>query len=312
MKKSIGIMCATFNEEQNIQKLVDAIDAQLAELNDLINYRIVFIDNDSEDQTQKILRDIANSKSHVSCIFNERNYGANRSSFHGMLETPGDAVVMMCSDFQDPPELLPELVKRWLNGERVIMCRKSSSDEKVGYRILRAAYYRFLAFSHPMYRDIIGCTGFGIYDRKVIERLRSIDDNYPFFRGLIAETCSSIEYLEYRRPFRMAGRSSMNLYRLWDEGVIGLINNSKVAIRFITIFGVFCAFVSCIFALVAVCLKLFYWDLFPMGVAPILLLQLFSVGCVMFSLGIIGEYVGAIYTQSIGRSCVYEKERLNL
>jgi hypothetical protein len=162
-----------------------------------------------------------------------------------------------------------------------------------------------------MYRDVIGCTGFGIYDRSIIDRLQTVKDSTPFFRGLVAEVCSSISHFDYDRPQRLVGSSSANLYRLWDEGVIGLMNNSKIAIRVISIFGIFCALLSAIFAIVVIVLKIMYWDLFPIGIIPLFLLQLFSVGCIMLCLGAVGEYVGAIYTQAIGRQRVYEKERLD-
>jgi polyisoprenyl-phosphate glycosyltransferase len=310
MKKTIGIMCATFNEEENVELLVKAIDSSLAELSDEISYKILFIDNDSEDGTQNILREIAKSHNHVSCIFNERNYGANRSAFHGMLQCPGDAVIMMCADFQDPPEVLPKIIRKWLAGDRVVMCRKASSSDGFGYKLLRASYYRVLAFSHPMYRDIIGCTGFGIYDRSIIDRLQTVKDSTPFFRGLVAEVCSSITHFDYDRPQRLEGSSSTNLYRLWDEGVIGLMNNSKIAIRVISIFGIFCALLSVIIGFLVIFLKIMYWDLFPIGIIPLFLLQLFSIGCIMLCLGAVGEYIGAIYTQSIGRQRVFEKERI--
>ena len=213
-------------------------------------------------------------------------------------------------DFQDP-DLLPKLIRQWKEGATVVMCRKTSSDELLSYKLLRRLYYRILAFSHPMYKDIKGCTGFGIYDRKVIDRLSNIRDNYPFFRGLVAEVCSDIHYLDYRRPARVAGKSSMNFFKLWDEGIVGLINNSKVAIRLVTLIGTACAVVSVLAGITAIGLKIYFWDHFPMGVIPIILLQLFSVGCIMLSLGILGEYIGGIYTQSIGRSRVYEKKRIN-
>ena len=269
---------------------------------------ILFIDNASTDETQKKLEAIALKNPKVRCIFNERNYGANRSSFHGMLQCPGDAVVMMCADFQDPPELLPILAKRWLEGSRVVMCRKQKTSERWPLKLLRFSYYKILAASHPMYREIVGCTGFGIYDRSIIERLDRVDDTYPFFRGLVAEVCSPIEHLDYERPNRVAGTSSMNIYRLWDEGVVGLMNNSKLSIRLISLMGLllcsrgFNRVSNCDGTEATILAVISHWDN-PHGIA-----STFSVGCIMLSLGVLGEYIGGIYTQSIGRERVYEKK----
>ena len=307
----IGIMCATFNEEENVERLVASIEDAFSEYEGEFQLNILFIDNASTDETPKKLEAIALKNPKVRCIFNERNYGANRSSFHGMLQCPGDAVVMMCADFQDPPELLPILAKKWLEGSRVVMCRKQKTSERWPLKFLRFSYYKILAASHPMYREIVGCTGFGIYDRSIIDRLNRVDDTYPFFRGLVAEVCSPIEHLDYERPNRLAGTSSMNIYRLWDEGVVGLMNNSKLSIRLISLMGLCCALGALIASAIAMVLKLLFWQLFPIGIIPMVLLQLFSVGCIMLSLGVLGEYIGGIYTQSIGRDRVYEKRRLN-
>ena len=179
-------------------------------------------------------------------------------------------------------------------------------------RSLRRCYYKALNASNPIYASVQNCTGFGIYDRAVIERLKTIRDPFPFFRGVVAEVVGDMKHVPYHRPKRALGKSKMNLFSLWDEGVVGLINNSKLAIRITTLTGILISFLSFVAAFVYFCLKVSYWAAFPMGIAPLIILQLLLLGFLMIFVGVIGEYIGAIYTQILDRDRVYEDERINL
>lgn len=309
--KHIGICCATYNEVSNVENLYEAIKKIFDDLGQGYTFTILFIDNCSGDGTREVLLKLSKD-SRVACIFNRQNYGANRSSFHGMLQCPGDAVIMMCADFQDPPEILPKLIEQWSKGNEVVMARKQTAEDGILLNFLRSSFYRLLAFSNPIYASIQNCTGFGIYDRDVIEVVKQVDDKYPFFRGIIAEICNSIEYVDYHRPNRSSGKSAMGIMKLWDEGVQGLMNSSKLGLRLISIFGLTLCVISIVGVLIVLSLKLIFWDAFPIGIAPILLIQLLSLGCVMLALGVIGEYVGGVYSQTLGRACVYEAKRINL
>ena len=308
---TIGIMVGTFNEEENVEAIYDSISATFSSDIPDHKFHILFIDNCSTDQTQKKLKALA-SNSNVSCIFNARNFGPNRSAYHGMINAPGDAVIMMCADFQDPPELLPELVRRWERGNKVVMAKKQSSDEGFFFHAARFFYYKLLKFSNPLYARIHNCTGFGIYDRSVVERLKTIRDPYPFFRGIIAEVVEDIEHVKYHRPPRAAGSSKMSLFNLWDEGVVGLINNSRIILRIITVIGLLISVMSFLAALIYLGLKLTNWSAFPIGIAPLVILQFILLGILMVFLGVISEYIGAIYTQVLDRERVYEEERINI
>jgi glycosyltransferase involved in cell wall biosynthesis len=271
----------------------------------------LFIDNKSTDGTRSELRKLA-SKKNVSCIFNAQNFGPNRSAYHGMINTPGDAVIMMCADFQDPPEIIPALVECWSKGNKVVMAKKESSSEELLISSIRNIYYKALKYSNPLYASVQNCTGFGVYDREVIARLKSIRDPQPFFRGVIAEVSSDIKHVSYHRPERRFGISKMRFLNLWDEGVVGLINNSKFAIRLITLTGSLISTMSFLTAFFYLAVKLIYWDAFPLGIAPLIIIQLFLIGFLMVFIGILGEYIGAIYTQVLDRDRVFEEERLNL
>jgi len=306
----IGLMVATFNEEENVQELYEEIVLTFAKELPDFDFNILFIDNSSTDGTQQKLREIAKDP-RVKCIFNIRNFGPNRSAYHGMLNCPGDAVVMMCADFQDPPELLPQLIRQWKSGKKTVMARKADSKEGLFMKALRKLYYRALIRSNEVYGSISNCTGFGIYDRAIIDRLAKVNDAYPFFRGIVAEVADDITYVDYIRPRRKRGSSSMNFFALWDEGIVGLMNNSKLAIRCTSLIGIVCAFGALCFAVLYLALKLIFWDDFPVGIAPIVISQLMLFGILLICVGVLGEYIGAIYSQVLSRDLIYERERIN-
>jgi hypothetical protein len=233
-----------------------------------------------------------------------------RSGYYALLQTRGDAVVALACDFQDPPELIPEMLRRWEAGSRVVLGIKESSDENSLFYALRERYYRMLARIADI--DIVKqSTGFGCYDQSVIEALRRIDDPYPYFRGLIAEIGYEPSLLPFRQPARKRGISSQNFYTLYDLAFLGIVNHSKVPLRIATMTGFALATVSLLVALGYLVYKLLFWNQFTLGIAPILIGFFFVTSVQLFFIGIVGEYIGSIYTQVRHHPHVFEKERLN-
>lgn len=308
--KTIGIMVATFNEEENVEKLYEAIRSIFKTKLAAYEFRILFIDNASTDRTRAILRTICERDKNVLCIYNARNFGAYRSSYHGIVNCPGDAVISLCADFQDPPELIPDLVRMWANGNKVVLARKRSSREGFFKSALRSIYYFLLSLVHgnDAMRD---CTGFGVYDRAIVNKLASIVDPIPFFRGIVSEIASNFEYLDYDRPDRKHGITKMNYYRLYEEGVIGITNGTVFPLRLIILVGLLVSVLSVMMGFVMVAAWFFGVFLYPPGIIPILVIMLFFFGLVIFLMGTVAEYVGAIYQQVLARDRVYEDERIN-
>jgi polyisoprenyl-phosphate glycosyltransferase len=309
-QKIIGLMIATYNEEENVKLIYKEIKRIFTEALPRYNYSILFIDNNSVDGTRSHLREICASDPNVLCIFNERNYGTNRSPFHGIVNTPGDAVIPLCADFQDPPNLIPKLVKSWEDGARVVLARKKNTTDRFVIAGLRKVYYELISKLHGN-ADLRNCTGFGLYDREVIQRLKKISDPFPFFRGLIGETSSNYSYVDYDRPERLHGSSKMNFYRLYEEGVVGILNASIVPLRVIGLIGLIASGLSIIFSFVLVLVWTQDVFLYPPGVIPILVSIFFLFGLTAFLIGIVAEYIGAIYQQVLNRERVYESERIN-
>lgn len=273
-------------------------------------YEHIFIDNASKDSTVSILRSIATDDRNVKVIVNARNFGHVRSGYHAILQARGDAVIAIACDFQDPPELIPDFLRRWSEGARVVLGIKESSDESGVFYRLRDSYYRLLARIADI-ELVRQSTGFGCFDQSVIEALRHIDDPYPYFRGLLAEIGHEPSLVPFRQPERKRGLSSQNFYTLYDLAFLGIVNHSKVPLRMATMAGFGLALLSLLVAFGYLGYKLLFWNQFSVGIAPILIGFFFLTSVQLFFIGIVGEYIGSIYTQVRHHPHVFEKERIN-
>jgi len=308
-KKLISVVTACFNEEENVRPLEAEIRAIFDGLPQY-DYEHIYIDNASTDGTQAVLRELAAENPRVKVIFNTRNFGPIRSPFHGMIQGSGAAVIGLAADFQDPPSLIPELLARWEAGYRVVLAVKNESDEnKLMYRV-RAVYYRLLERLSDV-RVVRQATGFGCYDAKVIELMRSIHDPFPFMRGLVAEIGYEVSLVPFRQPQRRHGKSKLSLYTLFDVAWLGIVNHSKLPLRLATLLGFVSAALMLFLAFGYTVAKLIFWNQFSLGIAPILIGFFFFSSVQLFFVGVVGEYIGAIFTQVKNRPLVFERERLN-
>lgn len=307
--KFISIITACYNEEENIAEVYRQVKEVFASLPEY-RYEHVFIDNASEDRTVDILREIAAEDPNVKVIVNARNFGHIRSPFHGMMQCYGDAVISIVADLQDPPEMIVDFLREWEKGYKIVIGVKEQSYEQQWMFKLREAYYGLL---HRVAEVEIfkGFTGFGLYDQKIIGFLREFDDPYPFFRGMIAEVGFKMSKIPYTQPARPRGISKNNFYTLYDMGILGIINNSKIPLRIATFLGFVMALMSFLIAIGYTAVKILNWESMPIGIAPLVIGGAFMFGVVLFFLGIIGEYIGAIYTQILKRPHVFESERIN-
>ena len=309
-KKLITIITPCYNEALNVREAhrrVMDVAAQLPEY----DFEHLFIDNASQDATVAELRAMAAEDPTVKVIVNARNVGADRSGMHALLQAGGDAVGSCAADMQDPPELFVDMIRAWAKGVPIAVGIKNSSDESgLMYRI-RTAYYRLVARLTNV-EVLEHFTGFGLYDRSVVEHIRKdFRDPYPYFRGMIAELGLPYEKFFYNQKRRQRGFSKNNFYTLYDLAMLGITNLSKVPLRMVTFFGFISALMSFVIGLFYLTYKLVYWQHFSVGIAPVVL-GLFFLGSVqLIALGIIGEYVGSIHTFVLNRPLVTEKERIN-
>jgi polyisoprenyl-phosphate glycosyltransferase len=307
--KLISVVTPCYNEEGNVREMHETIRKIFAALPQY-RYEHVFIDNASKDGTPRILRELAAADPNVKVILNARNFGHVRSGYYALLQTRGDAVVALACDFQDPPDLIPEFLRRWEAGSRVVLAVKESSAESGLFYLIRDRYYKTLARIADI--ELVNqSTGFGCFDRVVIEALRKIDDPYPYFRGLIAEIGYEPSIVKFSQPARRRGISSQNFYTLYDLAFLGIVNHSKVPLRMATMTGFALAALSLVVAFGYLVYKLLFWNQFTVGIAPILIGFFFLTSVQLFFIGIVGEYIGSIYTQVRHHPHVFEKERLN-
>jgi glycosyltransferase involved in cell wall biosynthesis len=304
----ISIISPCYNEEENVQSLYERITASMRGLNH--DYELILIDNASTDHTVEVLRKICELDKRVKVIVNTRNFGQIRSPYHALFQISGDAVVCMAADLQDPPERIPEFIQKWEEGYQIIIGVKTRSQETRLFYLLRSLYYKILRTLSdvPLIENF---TGFGLYDRQVVEDLRKLDDPYPYFRGLIADLGYPRAHVEFTQPIRTRGISKNNFYTLYDIAMLGMTGYTKIPLRLATMLGFISAAISFLVGLVYLIYKLLFWFQFQLGSAP-LVIGLFFLGSVqLLFLGIVGEYIGAIYTQVMKRPLVIEKERIN-
>jgi glycosyltransferase involved in cell wall biosynthesis len=308
-EKLISVVSGCYNEEENVRECYAQVKKVFADLG-TYRYEHIFIDNASKDKTVAILREIAAADKNVKVIVNARNFGHIRSPYHAMVEARGDAVISIVSDLQDPPELIKEFLKKWEEGFRVVVAVKAASEESLIFFSIRRAYYELVSRLAEV--DLLkNFTGFGLYDRRFIDIVAEIDDPYPYFRGLVSEIGFPLAKIPYHQPVRKRGITSNNFYRLYDMAMLGITNHSKVPLRLATMIGFLVSFLSLCVAFGYFIFKLLYWDNFQLGLAP-LEIGLFFFGSVqLFFIGILGEYIGSIYTQVQKRPHVVELERIN-
>jgi polyisoprenyl-phosphate glycosyltransferase len=305
----LTILTGTFNEEGNVRLLHARVKDIMSSLPDY-GYEHLFIDNASKDSTVAILREIAAEDDHVKVIVNTRNFGPVRSPHHGLLQASGDAIVTLVADLQDPPELIPEFVEKWQEGYKIVIGVKTGSEEsRHMYRMRRLFYWTIGRLSDI--EMIPNFTGFGLYDREVIEHLRETQEQYVYFRGLIADFGYERAEIGYLQPARARGKSHNSLYSLYDLAMLGITNHSRVPLRVATMIGFGLSLLSLVVAVLYLVFKVAFWNSLSLGWAPVLIGIYFFAAVQLFFVGILGEYIGSIHTQVHKRPLVVEKERIN-
>ena len=308
--KKISVLIPWYNEEENVVPISEAVIKTLTKDLPEYDYELVFIDNDSQDRTRSLIRQLCNENPKIKAIFNARNFGQFNSPYYGMLQITGDCVIEMVADFQDPVELIPQYVHEWEKGYKIVIGIKTSSKENRLMYWLRGCYYKMMKKLSDV-EQIEQFTGSGLYDRDFIEVLRNLDDPTPFLRGIVAELGFKIKQIPYEQPKRRAGETKNHFYQLYDAAMLSITSYTKAGLRLATIFGSICSLISMVVAVVYLVMKLMYWDRFPAGMAPVLIGMCFLGSVQIFFIGLMGEYILSINARVMKRPLVIEEERLN-
>lgn len=307
--KLISVVAPCYNEADNVAELYRRLGEVFAQF-PAYAFELIFIDNCSQDDTVSIIKGLAAQDKRVKLIVNARNFGHVRSPYYGILQARGDAVILMATDLQDPPEMLPEFIRQWEQGYRIAVAVKSGVEESRLFHTLRGAYYNLLKKISES--DVIEhFTGFGLYDKAVVEILRDCNEPYPYLRGIIAELGFPIARVPFFKPARKRGLSKNNLYTLYDMAMLGITSHSRLPLRMAIFTGFLFGLVGFVAAFVYLVLKLIYWDNFPMGQAPTLIAILIFSSVQLCFIGLIGEYILAINARTQKRPLVIESERVN-
>lgn len=310
MAKKISVLIPCFNEIENVEPISEAVVEQFTKNLPEYDYELVFIDNYSTDGTREVLEDICYKNKKIKAIFNAKNFGQFNSPFYGMLQTTGDCTITMCCDFQDPVELIPQFVREWEKGYKIVSAIKTSSEENGIIYFLRSCYYKLIKKMSDV-EQIEHFTGTGLYDKSFIEVLRKLDDPTPFLRGIVAELGHKRKDIYYKQAERRAGKTHNNWYRLYDAAMLSFTSYTKIGLRMATIFGFIFSAINMLVALVYFVAKLIWWDEFTLGTAPMLIGIFFTGSVQLFFLGLLGEYVLNINTRVMKRPLVVEEKRIN-
>lgn len=307
--KKVSILIPCYNEEDNVVPMSEAI-TELFE-NELKQYdwELLFIDNDSHDNTRPLLREICEKNVHIKAIFNAKNFGQFNSPYYGILQTTGDCTISMVCDFQDPIELIPKYLEEWENGYKIVIGIKTGSKESKIMYGLRTLYYKMIKKFSDV-EQIEHFTGSGLYDRSFVEVLRELDDPTPFLRGIVAELGYKRKEIEYVQPERRAGKTHNNWYSLYDAAMLSFTSYTKIGLRLCTFTGMFIGAFSTIIGFVYLILKICMWNKFTAGYAPMMIGMFFLGAVQLFFLGFIGEYILSMNQRIMKRPLVIEEERI--
>ena len=307
-KKNISIVTPCYNEEDNIEELYLRIKNVMSAYK--YQYEHIIIDNCSTDNSIEILKKLALKDKKLKLIINARNFGHIRSPYYGLLQAKGDAVILLASDLQDPPEMINQFLFKWERGFKIVLSVKPESEESFFMFYIRKTYYKFLSRISEV-KLINNATGAGLFDKVIIDNLKKIDDPYPYFRGLISEIGFPIATIPFKQPNRKHGITKNNFYTLYDLAILGVTNHSKIPLRIMTFSGFILSILSLLVAVIFLLAKIMYWDSFQLGLAPVLI-GIFFFGAVQaFFIGLLGEYIGSIHTHVRKLPLVIESERIN-
>lgn len=308
--KKISVVIPCWSEEKSVRLMYDRLktvfDSQLLSY----DYEIIFVDDHSPDNTWKEIENICKLDKKVKGILNAKNFGFIRNVFFTLKQGTGDATFMLFGDLQDPPELLPDFVKKWEEGHKVVIGQKVKSEESKVLYFWRSVYYKFIG-SLSSTKQIQHFNGYGLYDKNFIDTINNIDDPVPYLKGIVAEFSMNPYIIQYEQSESNRGRSGSNFFKNYDLAMLGITSYTKTLMRMATFIGGVLGIFSLLFAIFIFMNKLLNWNEYPVGTASIII-GIFLIGAIqLFFIGILGEYILSINTRVLKRPLVVVEKKLN-
>lgn len=308
--KKISVTIPCWSEEKSVRQMYSRLIKIFSEKLKQYDYEIIFVDDYSPDNTRSEIRKLCEEDKRVKAVFNARNFGFSRNVFATLQYGSGDATFMLFGDLQDPPELLPEMVKRWEAGSKVVIGQRTKGNENPIMYSMRKAYYKLMELLSDS-KQIEHFNGFGLYDKSFIDVLKELDDPMPYLKGIISELAIEQSIVRYEQAASLRGKSGANFLKNYDLAMQGITSYTKILMRIATFLGAGLGIISAIFAIFVLISKLCNWGLYPYGTATIII-GVFFIGAVqLFFMGILGEYVLSINTRSMKRPLVIVGEKIN-
>jgi len=307
--KKICILTPLKDEENNIKDFVDSVKEEVSAIEGY-TFEHILIDNSSKDNTRKFIRSLIPSNPHLGAIFNLRDFGSSRSQFYALKTMDADAVILIAGDFQEPIEMIKKFIYEWEKGHLIVGGIKESSEENFIMYFFRSLYYQIL-HSISEVKPLKGYMGFALYDKKVLKYLRKINDRNPYVRGIPTDLGFSVKTIPYHQPLRFQDKSKAPLLVLFEVAINGMTSHSKAPMRIASLMGLFASIVSFLIGTSYFFYKIFNWNDFEVGMAPLIILIGFGFSVQILLIGLIGEYVAKINTEIIARPLVIEDERIN-
>lgn len=308
--KKISVTVPCYSEEKSVRKMYDRVTKIFREQLSNYDYEIIYVDDYSPDNTRLEISKLCAEDYHVKAIFNARNFGFTRNVFASLFYGSGEATFLLFGDLQDPPELLPQMVREWERGKKVIIGQRIKGNENPIMYAMRCLYYIIMEKLADS-KQIEHFNGFGLYDSSFIEVLRQLDDPAPYLKGIVAELGIEQVAIPYEQAASERGKSGSTFFKNYDLAMLGITSYTKILMRIATFFGAGLGVISVIIAIFVVITKLLNWNSYSYGMAA-LITGVFFIGAVqLFFMGILGEYILSINTRSMHRPLVVVGKRLN-
>lgn len=307
--KKISAIIPCYNDENSVHEMVLRLEKVFEEIS-RYDYEIIFVDDCSPDSTWEKISEECEINKRVKGVHNITNFGPTRNIFNSLSYGDGDATFLLMGDLQQPPEILSEFVKYWEDGYMAVSGIHENTEDRGVAAFGRKMYYRLMS-TLSGHRTFPNSTGYGLYDRSIIESVRKIHNVQPYLPGLLAEYCGEIKIIPVRQENSKRGRSNQNFFKKYDQAMVGLTSYTKTLLRISTFIGCIVGIFAFVFSIVVFFMKLTHWDTYPMGI-PSILIGIFFLGAVqLFFLGIMGEYILSINERSMDRPITVADRFLN-